>query len=185
MATDTHAVPRPKGEVMRHTIPAACFLPLALLAALLLSIRLQVQAAPPDVADNPEVTRLLDDINLQSAELQRVSLTSTSLGKATPRSSKPSKNTSTISARPSRSCNPQQQRCSLAAGSHRSHHSRREEVRLQHHRRDRAPQQEPAAPAGPSISAVFEIECPGSIAAFLNGERLRGIRKDTEHSRGP
>jgi hypothetical protein len=56
---------------MRHTIRTSCYFLLALLVAVLTSSRLQIQAAPPDKADNAEVTKLLEDIELQSADLQR------------------------------------------------------------------------------------------------------------------
>jgi ABC-type transporter MlaC component len=56
---------------MRHTIRTSCYFLLALLVAVLTSPRLQIQAAPPDKADNAEVTKLLEDIELQSADLQR------------------------------------------------------------------------------------------------------------------
>lgn len=57
---------------MKHKILGSYFFS-ALLFAVLLSARLQVQAAlPPDqTGDNPEVTKLLDDIKMQAAELQR------------------------------------------------------------------------------------------------------------------
>lgn len=56
---------------MRHKIPMGCLLSSALLVALFLSARLQILAAPPDVADSAEVSKLLEDIKMQAAELQR------------------------------------------------------------------------------------------------------------------
>lgn len=56
---------------MRHRISAGGLLSSALFVALFLSARLQIQAVSPDVADNPEVSKLLEDIKMQAADLQR------------------------------------------------------------------------------------------------------------------
>lgn len=55
---------------MRRTIRTTCYFSLALLVLLLLSPRQRIQAAPPDKPDNSEVTTLLEDIELQAADLQ-------------------------------------------------------------------------------------------------------------------
>jgi hypothetical protein len=56
---------------MTHIIPASCYFPLALLVAVLFPPRLRIQAAPPANADTTEVTKLLEDIEVQAADLQR------------------------------------------------------------------------------------------------------------------
>ena len=56
---------------MRHKMYVGWISSSALLVALFLLPRLPIQAAPPDVGDNPQVTKLLEDIEMQAADLQR------------------------------------------------------------------------------------------------------------------
>jgi len=58
-----------RGATMTRKILGSCLGTVALLAAALLIARLDVQAAPQE--DNKEVSKLLEDVKMQAADLQR------------------------------------------------------------------------------------------------------------------
>src|SRR6202521_491871 len=74
-----------------------------------------------------------------------------------------------------------EQRLALAARGNRPNHAGGKEVGLEHHRSDRAPEQEPPENQRAAVSAVPKIERRSRLESRCVGERLRGIWEDADY----